>query len=414
MDVLFLTHYYPPEVGAPQARISELAVRLRALGHGVTVLTGMPHYPDGVLPPHYRWRLLMREEMAGVPVVRTWVYPARNAGFAGRLLDHASFTLSSLGGVPVLGRCDVVVTECPPLFTGLAGLAIGRLKGARHVFHVADLWPESPVALGALRSRALVAGATALSRFIYERSDLVTVSARGQKDALVGRGVPADKIEHLSNAVDVTRFRPGTGNPAFRSAHGLEGKFVVLYHGTHGAAHGLDSVLDAARALAGRREGDGIAFVLVGDGMEKRRLAERRAREGIANVVMLDAVLPAEIPALINECDLGLVHLKRLPVFEAVLPSKMFEFMACGRPLVMAVGGEAGEIVRRTECGVCVPPESPADLAAAVLDLRDRPEACRRMGENGRRSVEQEFSRERLARRWEAALERLVGSRRAA
>lgn len=413
MRVLFLTHYYPPEIGAPQTRISELAARLVAKRHDVRVLTGMPHYPDGVVPRAYRGRLFMREAMDGVPVVRTWVYAARNAGFVRRLLDHASFTITCLFGAPLVGRCQVVVTECPPLFTALAGLLMSRVWGAKHLFHVADLWPESAVALGGLRNPILVRAATALARFLYDRSDRITVSAKGQKERLTAYGLREDKIVHIPNGVDVDRFRPGAGDPAFRKRHGLTNKFVALYHGTHGVSHGLGTVLDAAALLARRPDATDIVFVLMGDGAERAMLVERASREGLANVVFAESVPHEQVPAVLNEIDLGLVHLRRLPLFDAVQPSKMFEFMACGRPLVLAVGGEARDIVLAAGCGTCVHPESPAELANAVVALRDDRNRRAEMGAAGRRFVERGYTRANLTDQWERTLLAVVGEHRA-
>lgn len=348
--------------------------------------------------------------MDGVSVIRTAVYAAPNAGFVRRLLDHLSFTVSSVFATAAVRSADVVITECPPLFTGLAGLFISKMIGARHVFHVADLWPDSAVALGALRDRRIITAASWLAHFIYRHTDLITVSANGQRDRLIAQGVPADKIVHLANGVDVRRFEPARADGSFRRANGLDGEFVVLYHGTHGAAHGLDTVLDAARRLLDDREGTQVRFVLMGGGAERQRLVDRKEREGISNVIFVEPVPREQMPAILNEIDVGLVHLRRVPVFEGVQPSKLFEFMATARPVLLAVAGEARAIVERAECGVCVTPESADELAAAVQEMKRAPDRLRAMGENGRRYVERFFSRDVLARSWDETLRQVVES----
>jgi putative colanic acid biosynthesis glycosyltransferase WcaI len=240
MRVLFVSHYFHPESGAAQTRILEAATRLQRRGHEVSVLTGFPNYPDGIVPAAYRGRVMMRERIAGIHVIRTPILPAPNKGFAKRLLNHTSFAVSSLAGVPATGPVDVVIAETPPLFTAVAAVPIARARRAPLVMNVADLWPESAVQLGLLSNPAAIRGAELLERFAYAGSDAITVPTPGMRDILIESGEPADKVVLLRNAVDVERFAPV---PAARSPRPR-----VVYSGTVGLAQGVGTLIDAARS----------------------------------------------------------------------------------------------------------------------------------------------------------------------
>lgn len=404
MKILFLTHYYPPEVGAPQARISELAQQLKSFSHDVKVLTGFPNYPTGIVPERYRGKWLFKEVMNGVPVVRTAVYATPNAGFLRRILNHLSFTCTCLFGVRAVGPCDIIITECPPLFLGLSGILIAWLKGARHVFNVADLWPESAIEMGVLKNRLLIALSQRMADLIYRYSSLITTTAAGQKYRLEHRGIRPERIVLVPNGVDTDFFRPGNLQNGFRSKYNLIGKFVALYGGTHGLAQGLETILLAARVLKNR---DDILFLFVGEGAEKKRLVELSRQYGLPNVVFLDAQPRQQMPEILNAADVGVVCLRKLHVFRDVLPSKMFEYMSSATPIIAAVEGESQQIIESAKCGITVEPESPEKLADAVTQLAADERLRLAMGKSGRAFVIESFSRERIAKRLETALMRL-------
>ena len=265
MHILFLTQYYPPEIGAPQARISELARHLSESGHHVTVLTCFPNYPTGFVPEKYRHRWFMREEVDSIPVTRTYVYATPNKGFVRRILNHLSFAISSFLGLRGAGQCEVVITESPPLFLGFSGVVISRMKKAKHVFNVADLWPESAIEMGQLQNRLLIWLSQRLADFVYNRSSLITVTSKGQKKRLVDRGISPDRIAFIPNGVDVDLFSPSPGENSVLNELNLGEKFVVFYGGTHGLAQGLRTAVEAAHILSDHNE---IMFVFAGDGAE--------------------------------------------------------------------------------------------------------------------------------------------------
>src|SRR5919109_1528507 len=366
MRAIFLTHYFPPEVGAPQARMFELAGRLVAGGDSVTIVTGFPNYPTGVVHDGYRGRFAMEEDMDGVRVVRRWVYATPNAGFTGRIANHLSFAGSSLTAMRAAGPADVLWVESPPLFLGIAALAYSALKRAPYVLNVSDVWPRSAVELGALRHPAAIRAAEALESLLYRRAARITVPTPGILEDLAARGVPRQKLVHVTNGVDVDRYRPGPW-PA--------GRKVFMYAGTHGLAQGLEVVLEAAKLIA------------------------KAERERIENVRFLPNQPRDAIPALLQQAFATVVTLKALDVFAHARPSKMYESMAAGRPIVASLRGEAAELVEAAGCGVVVAPEDPVALAAAIERLAADPEGARRMGERGRAYVVEHFSRATIAGR---------------
>lgn len=402
MRFLFLTPYYPPEVGAPQARISELAKRLVRRGHVVEVLTALPNYPSGIVPPEYRGRAGTWEIRDGVQVFRTWIYATPNKGFVRRVLAHLSFMVSAIAAAPRMGDCDVVYVESPPLFDGIAGFVLSRLKGAKMVFNVADLWPQSVVELGMIGPGPLLRLATLLERWCYHVSDLILAVTGGIEKDLRNRSY-RDKVAWFPNGVDVARFAAGEG-AAVRRELGLDGKFVVLYAGTMGLAQGLAGVIEAARRL---ESDDRIRFVLAGDGAERERLVAMAGH----NVRFLDPLPAARMPDLLAAADAAIVSLRDVPLFLGAVPSKTYEALAAGRPVIMSARGEAADLVRRAGAGIVVNPEQPAEMAEAVSALASDPDGCRRMGEAGREFVRQNFDRDLLAGRFEELMRRLVAGR---
>ncbi len=337
--VLLITHYFPPEVGAPQARLFELARRAAATaGHTITVVTGLPNYPTGVIPSEYRDRSRREERMDGVRVVRTWVYATSNRGFLRRILNHLSFALSSLTALRRVGPTDVIFIESPPLFTGLAVLVYTRVKRAPYIFNVSDIWPQSAVELGALRNPVAMKLAEMLELHLYRRAARVSVVTPGMLERLAKRGVPRDKLVLLTNGVDTDVFHPSPPNTQLARNLGLDERKVFLYAGTHGMAQGLDTVLEAARQTTDPE----VVYVLVGEGAEKGELVKRVQAEGMTNVRFLPNQPRAVMPDLVNLAYASIIPLRRLDLFKSALPSKMFESMATAKPIVASLWGERG------------------------------------------------------------------------
>lgn len=407
--VVLLTQYFPPEVGAPQTRISALARGLAGREVEVVVHTCPPHYPDGEIKGAYRNRLLGRERMDGVRVVRSAVYAAPNRGFARRLGGHLSFASSALATLPASGPADVVVVETPPLFLAGAAIAYAKAKRARLVLNVADLWPDSAIELGALSSPAAIRAARVVERGAYRSAAAIACPTEGIFETLESRPESAGKAALMRPAVDLDRFAPAARESGTRPA---DAPVRVLYAGTVGMAHGLGTLLDAAELLAARPDAPQVEVTIAGDGADGPALRERIVRGGLENVRMLGAVPADQIPRLYAETDVAVVMLRDVPLFHGALPTKMLEAMAAGRPVVLAARGEAARVLDGAGAGVVIPPEDPAALANAFASLAADPAQRAELGAAGRRGVEREFGREPWLDRWQDLLERAASGAR--
>lgn len=402
MKICIHSQYYPPEMGAPQARLSHVVGELARHGHEVIVLTAFPNYPKGRVEPGYGG-FSRREVRDGVTIIRTWIRPTLSLGLSARLRSYFSFVFSSLVvGWFTLGRLDVLLTESPPLFLGIAGYLLSRRSRARWIFNVSDLWPESAVHLGAVSAGRGLDAAYALEQFCYEKAWLVT----GQSAEIlenIHRRFPAVKTYHLSNGVDTERFEPGRRDAAARRLlldGAPEGTCIALYAGLHGMAQGLDQILEAAVRLADVPD---LRFVLVGDGPEKAQLMRTAKERGIANMRFLDALGREQMPAFMASADLSLVPLKMsLP---GAVPSKIYEAMGAGVPLVLIADGEAATLVRRSEAGLVVAPGDAEGVASAIRKLAGDPALRQQMGKAGRAAALRDFDRRTIAARFHKHLE---------
>ncbi|HEY8953292.1 MAG TPA: glycosyltransferase family 4 protein [Candidatus Dormibacteraeota bacterium] len=401
LRVTFLTHYFPPEVGPAQTRLHELAKRLIAAGETVTVVTGFPNYPTGEIFPGYRGKRFMVDSVDGIRVLRTWVFATRSRGFIGRLLNYFSFPVFSLLAVRRLGPTDIIYVQSPPLFTGLAALWFSRLKRAPFIFNVSDIWPQSAVELGVLKNRLAIRLAEWLEHHIYRRATRITVPTPGILERLAARGVPRDKIFLLTNGVDTAAYNVTSPDRELAQRLGLDGHKVFMYAGLHGLAQGLDVILEAAKLT---RNPD-VLYVLVGDGANKPALVAKAQAEGISNVRFLPIQPTSTLPALLNLVYATVIPLRRLDLFKAALPSKLFDSMAAGRPIVAPLWGEAAALVEAAACGLVVEPEDARAVQEAVEKLAADPELAQRLGEQGRRYVVEHFNRDDIAKRLVKLLE---------
>ena len=401
LRVTFLTHYFPPEVGPAQTRLHELAKRLIAAGETVTVVTGFPNYPTGEIFSGYRGKRFMLDSVDGIRVLRTWVFATRSRGFIGRLLNYFSFPVFSLLAVRRLGPTDIIYVQSPPLFTGLAALWFSRLKRAPFIFNVSDIWPQSAVELGVLKNRLAIRLAEWLEHHIYRRATRITVPTPGILERLAARGVPRDKIFLLTNGVDTAAYNVTSPDRELAQRLGLDGHKVFMYAGLHGLAQGLDVILEAAKLT---RNPD-VLYVLVGDGADKPALVAKAQAEGISNVRFLPIQPTSTLPALLNLVYATVIPLRRLDLFKAALPSKLFDSMAAGRPIVAPLWGEAAALVEAAACGLVVEPEDARAVQEAVEKLAADPELAQRLGEQGRRYVVEHFNRDDIAKRLVKLLE---------
>jgi glycosyltransferase involved in cell wall biosynthesis len=406
---LLLTQYYPPEPASAAQKTSELAQYLASHGHQVTVVTGFPNYPDGVLHKGYRRRLYQVEWAGGVKVVRTFLLTARKRhAFGPRMKNHLSFMVSSIYGGLRSGRPGVVYVYSPPLFLGVSGYVISRLFKAPLVVDVHDLWPKAPIPLGILKNPTLIRLAEALERFVYSRADHIFFYSHRMRRDVVDSGVPEDKTEVHPLWVDTDFFKPVPDHQArrLREEYGFGDKLVVMYTGNISLAQGLDTAIEGARLL--RDEGHRhVLFVLVGGGADRDRLAGLSESHSLDNVLFIPPQPVTAMPAFMSAADVLLTHLNKAPFRLGTIPSKLLAYMSAERPVLAGLEGEAAELVLRTQCGVVVEPENPRSMADAILRLQDSG-LRRRMGEAGRRAAVEQFERKRLLAALEGRFQEIV------
>jgi len=411
MNILYICQYFPPEMGAPAARVSELAGHWSKTGHKVAVLTGFPNHPTGVVYPEYRkklWQLIYAERVDGVKVMRTWLYPLPNRKPHERILNYSSFFLSSSAAGSLMPRPDVVIATSPQLLVGLSGWWLSLFRSVPFVLEIRDLWPESITASGVGGQTSLLARLLiTLSDFLYKRCDhLVVVTPAFKQDIINKYDIDQEKISIVENGVETDTFCPGLDREKIRNALGLEDKFVVSYIGTLGLAHGLYTVVEAAERLKDRHP-DAL-FLLVGEGADKAALMKTVNEKGLHNVRFVPQQPRQKVPDLIRASDACLVLLKKAAVFETVIPTKMLEFLSCGRPLILGVDGQAREVLEAAQGGIAIEPESSEDLVKAVISLYHDHNLCEDMGGNGRRYIVENLSRKSTAERYIRVLERVL------
>jgi len=415
MKILYVSQYFPPEMGAPAARAAELSRHWAAAGHDVTVLTGFPNHPTGVVPPEYRSklrRLVVREKTDGVNVVRTWLLPFPNRKAHERMLNYSSFCASAATTGLFLSRPDVVIATSPQLLVALSGWWLARCKRVPFIFEVRDLWPESLAAVGMGNPNSLLHRSLAkIAGFLYRRSDRVVVVTPAFEDYLVEQWhVPRERISVIENGVETKLFAPdlftGGTETTLRRELRAEGKFVVSYIGTMGMAHGLETIIAAAAQL--QNTNPEIVFLMLGEGAEKERIAALARERGLTNLRFVDQQPREKIPAYICASNVCLVLLKKTELFKTVIPTKMLEFMSCARPVILGVDGQARAILEEARAGLVIEPESSTALANAIRYLAANRDVGRQMGENGREHILRKFSRHHTAERYIDVLEDLL------
>lgn len=410
MKILFLSHYFPPEVNAPATRTYEHCKRWVELGHEVTVVSCVPHHPMGRAYPGYKNRLYQTEVIDGIKVVRLLTYITANEGFLKRSVNYVFFMLMCVLSAPFLDRPNIVISTSPQFFNGLAGYFVSRLKRARWILEIRDLWPESILAVGAVKSPRLINVLEWIERFAYRKADHIVAVTKAFKRHIQQRGIEESKISVIRNGVDLDLFSPVPRDTGFDREHGLEGKFVAAYVGTHGMAHGLDVILTSAELL---RDDPDIVFLMVGDGAEREPLQLRRDEKGLANVIMLGQKPKQMMPVLLATSDVSLVLLRKLELFKTVIPSKIFESMASGKPIILGVEGESAEIINDSGAGLCIAPESAEALADAIRKLKEERVVYDACSASGRNYVAKHFERRVLADRFAALFQRVVNGRTA-
>ena len=383
-------------MGAPSARIYELSRRWVAKGAKITVITGFPNHPTGVIPPEYSNKLFMRETKEGINIIRTYVFATPNEGFFKRILGYMSFMFSSIiQGTVKSGEQDIIIATSPQFFVGVAGYAISRIKGIPFIFEIRDIWPESIIQLGILKNKLIIKMLESIEMFLYRQAIHVVGVADSTVEILTKRGIPAEKISIIKNGVDLQLFDQQVDGKTLKSKLKINEKYLVSYIGTHGLSHALDKVLDTAKIL---EKNNKIKFVFIGEGAEKKNLVQQARNLNLENVLFLDQILKEELPEYYAASDMVLVTLRDLPLFKCVIPSKIFEIMAMAKPILISVKGESQNlVVEKANAGIPVTPEDSQDLARRIIQVYENKKLAITLGENGRKFVKRYFDRNKLA-----------------
>ena len=405
MRILFLTQYFPPETGAPSNRLSDLADRLANLGHQVTVLTALPNYPQGVIFEGYRGRFMMTEKRNSIQVIRSWIFATRSKKFLPKLVNYFSFAiLSCLVGAYTVKSSDIVFVESPPLFLAISGYLLARMKRAKFVLNISDLWPESAIALGVLRNDRIIRWSVWLEKELYRRADLVTGQTQGIMAGVRNRWPSAPRAL-LTNGVapeflqQIEAVRPSRSK--LRQELGFGDKFIVAYTGVHGFSQRLETIICAAELLCSYKD---IQFIFWGDGPEKPGLEAMVEAKHLSNVQFLPSQPSSRMPEVLTSVDVSVVPLARTELFKGALPSKLFEALGAGVPVVAAVEGEAKSLVEASGGGIVIEPENAQQMAEAIVCLYREGGRREKLSTEGRSYVAMHYNRKTIAERFETLL----------
>lgn len=396
MRILFLTDNFPPESNAPASRTYEHAVRWVRDGHDVTVVTCAPNFPQGKVFDGYRNRLWQSEDMNGIRVIRLWSYMAPNAGYLKRVIDYLSFMFMAILAAPFLPKADVIVGTSPQFFTLVATWWASLVKRTRWVLELRDIWPESLEAVGMAKRGLLISALQRLEMFLYRRADRIVCVTHSFKRILIERGIDPCKIGVVTNGVDLSQFDRRPKDSQLVDKFGLKDRFIVGYVGTHGLAHGLETLLEAAQEMERHPELKHVTMIFVGDGARRPALEEQARVMGLSNVRFVGGVPKSEIARYWSLLDASIIHLRQTTLFASVIPSKIFECMGMGLPMLLGVLGEAREIVERQKAGFGFTPESANELVQSIAVFAADPSLLRTYSDNALRAAKN-YDRSTLA-----------------
>ena len=395
--ILFLTQYFPPEIGAPQNRLYELSMRLQKKGLDVSILTAMPNYPRMEIMNGYQNKFYLFEEMKGLKIHRGYIFVRKSKSLIVRLINYFSFVLSSiLIGIFKLDNHDYLFCESPPLFLGISAVLISRIKKAKLIFNVSDLWPESAEKLGLITNRFLINISTKLEEFLYRNSFLICGQTQGIVNNIKLR-FPEKNIYWLKNGVDINLFyNHDNNNTKWKLENNFcKNDYLILYAGIFGYAQELEVILYAAKILS---ENENIKFILLGDGPEKEKLQRLKKNMNLTNVYFFDPAPKNQMPFIIASINASVIPLKKLELFKGAIPSKIFEILASKKPILLGVEGEAKSLfITEGNCGLAFTPEDSADLANNILTLYHSPELAENYGVNGYNYVKEKFNHDQIA-----------------
>ena len=417
MNILLIHQYFLEKDDGGGSRFNEMTRNWAEQGNDIEVLGGMVHYASGKKRDRYRGKYTFIDQFyERVRVIRCHVSEAYNAGFLGRLWGYFSFTLSATyaGLFKIERKPDVILVTSPPLFVGITAYILAKLRRVPFVFEVRDLWPESAIDTGVLNNGLMIKAAYWFEAFIYKRATLINVLTPAFRDTLIQKKkVPAEKVIFIPNAADFTlsdAIIEDFDRERFREEHGLAGKKVITYVGAHGVANHLIQVIETAELLRDRPE---VLFQLVGNGPQKSMLVEEARERGLTNVKFVDSVPKMEVFKYILASDFGTSVLKKVDTFKTIYSNKTFDYMACSKPIFMAIDGVSRKLVEDAACGVYVAPENPRDFADKILQTIALPDTeLARQGQSGYAYAKQHFDRMRLADQYLTALKRAAGQLR--
>lgn len=412
MRILFLTHYFPPEVNAPASRTYEHAKEwVKDENTFVTMITNNPNHPEGVLYEGYENRWFQKEEIDGIEVIRVKTYLAPNKAVFKRTINYLFYMLMAQAGSLRVDKPDVVIATSPQFFCACGGYLVSLFKRVPFVFELRDIWPESIVTVGAIKKSVIIRFFETIELFLYKSSDWIISLTDSFKEDLIKRGIDAKKITVIKNGVDLDNFKREQINvEKFKRELGVEEKKIVSYIGTLGMAHALDKILDCAKNLQTLKD---MHFFIVGSGAEKDELENKREKENIKNVTFVGQVSKEEVKKYYAISDIGLVALRKDELFKSVIPSKIFEYMAMEVPIIIGVDGEARKIVEESGGGIYVEPENVEQMTEALRVLIQNKETIAEMGKNARMYVERNFDRKELAQKQLDVLKLLVSTAKA-
>jgi colanic acid biosynthesis glycosyl transferase WcaI len=410
VKVLVISQQFSPEMGALPNRLYPLTRHLAAAGHQVFVATGMPNYPKGKVFPEYRGRRFMRESRDGATVLRTSYYTTpRNVSKGSQLLSYLSFLPAVLHSGWRAGRVDAVFVTSPPIFPAVPAILLAKARGAKLVVDLRDLWPDEVIAVGAAREgSAPIRMLRLIERWMYRSADIVTCTTRAFADTVAERGVGPEKRRLLPNGADVDLFRPLPRENDHAAAYGFGDRLVVTYSGLLGIKHGLETVLEAAELLADRED---VVFFLRGEGPRRAALEERVRELGLENVIFGGEVPIEEVPYLLARSDVCVTNLLPDAYLDKIVSVKVFEYLACEKPVVAGLRGEGARVLEESGGGIAVEPGDAQAMATAVRELLDSPDRRAEMGKAGRRYVEEHNSRAAIATRLEEFLDEVTSRR---
>ncbi len=393
MKVLFITHYHPPEIGAAANRIGYFAQFLAKKGHEVSVLTCAPNYPEGKIYHGYENRYTVKVEN-GVTVYRTKIFLSTKKSTLSRLAHYLSFVISSFITKRKIPRPDIIFATSPPLFTGIIGVIFKKLWKIPLILDIRDIWPESVESVGAVRNKNLLRQGERLARWIYKNADKITVTSPGIEKGIKNQTSNIKNITILPNGAELDLFRPDTKSDHIQKTYNLKDKFVVLYTGNLGLAQAPEIFLKTAEILKNTSE---ILFLIVGAGVLFETLQKQAQDKNLTNIIFTGPRPRSEMPQFVAESNVCIIPYKASDTFRNTFPSKMFDYMAGGKPIIINLKGEASKLIEEAECGFCVEEENAEAIARKITQLKENPVMAELMGKNGRIFVEKNYTREAIS-----------------